>query len=146
MRTGVACGTGRVGGMPRTSVPGGVWGGVPPPPPGKATPAHTDSDATTTAAGTAGCHPRRAGAIPLGLNGASLFLRPAGLAVGLAPKERRYGRVRCPIRPRDGFSTPPLWFPRSAAAGPHRIRQVSWAAAVYPGRRPDERVAIAIDR
>ena len=35
--------------------------------------------------GSAGPHP-------------SLFLGPAGLAVGLAPKERRYGRTR-PIRP-----------------------------------------------
>src|SRR5919106_4787686 len=60
-----------------------------------------------------------------------LFLRPTGLAVGLALKERRYG---------PSWSDSPqgllsLWFPRSLVAGPRGIRQVHLGAAVYSCRR-----------
>src|SRR5262249_35018647 len=57
-----------------------------------------------------------------------LFLRPTGLADGLAPKERRYKVApKCdPIRPRDSDPRPAIcssairslfWFPRSPPQG-----------------------------
>jgi hypothetical protein len=48
-----------------------------------------------------------------GAHGAPLFLEPAGLADGLAPKEQRYGQEG-PIRPRERAGVLPDWFPRSA--------------------------------
>jgi len=57
-----------------------------------------------------------------------LFLWPAGLAVGLAPKERRYGpNVR--FAPGTAFDAAPLVPPLHHGV-PQWIRQVDWAAAV----------------
>src|SRR5919109_3168490 len=50
-----------------TSVTLGGSGGVIPPPAAKAQPAHTESEAPTTAAGIAGRRPRLTGAFPWGL-------------------------------------------------------------------------------
>ena len=47
-----------------------------------------------------------------------LFLEPAGLADGLAPKERRYGPgMRCPIRPWSGFRRRSYGSPAPTRAG-----------------------------
>src|SRR5215218_3034278 len=101
--------------MQTTSLSWGGSGGAMPPPAPDAGPAYTDDDATETATAIAvTCHRRRAGVPPVDLKArVSLFLGPTGLAVGLAPKERRYGRVR-PTRPRTTSSTSSPWFPRSA--------------------------------
>ena len=98
--------------MQTTSAALGDLGGVTPPPSASAVPTPAPSEATAITAATAVCIPRPRGGVPLGL--ISLFLWPAGLADGLAPKERRYRRV---VRLAPGTaSTPSLWFPRSAAA------------------------------
>src|SRR5262249_48686249 len=66
---------------------------------------------------------------------ASLFLWPAGLAVGLAPKSGATDRsVR--FAPGTAFDAAPL-VPPLRDGVPRRIRQVDWAAAVWPRSRLD---------
>jgi len=70
---------------------------------------------------------------PLGGKRPSSLSVPAGLAVGLAPKERRYGSLLDPTRPWDGFDAAPL-VPPLAAGVPAAIRQVSsddWRGSIY---------------
>ena len=59
---------------------------------------------------------------------------PTGLAVGLAPKERRYGLI-ARFAPGEGLR-PLLRFPRSPAGGATGDSAGLMAAAVYP-RQPD---------
>ena len=62
-----------------------------------------------------------------------LFSAPTGLAVGLAPEERRYAADRC-----DSPRT--TWFPRSRAAG--RAGTRLWLlAARHPSRRSEQNAA-----
>src|SRR5436190_1265089 len=116
----------------------------PPPLPAYAAPAPTYSEATAAATGTA-IRVRSFPRVLRGpLNGIFIFLGPAGLADGLAPKEQRYGPSG-PDSPRDDGSTPPHWFPRSPSAWPPGIRQFLLAAAEYPRprRRPIPSVRLA---
>src|SRR6185436_7424897 len=95
--------------MQTTSVTLGGSGGVIPPPAAKAQPAHTDSDAPTTAAGIAVRHPRRAGAIPWGWGlKRSLSLSPACGVSCRARAERAALRTNVSDSPQDGFDTAPL--------------------------------------
>jgi hypothetical protein len=96
----------------------GELGGRTPPPPANATPAPTDSTTTATAAGAVDRSRRRDDVVPLGLK-RSFSLSPACGVSCRARAERAALRTRAKSdSPPGRCSTPPLWFPRSHAAGP----------------------------
>ncbi len=94
--------------------PSGALGGVTPPPSASAArDPHRQSDATAIAAATAVRNPRPRGGVPLGL------IFALSLACGVscrARAERAALRTEWSDSPPGRLSTPPLWFPRSAAA------------------------------
>ena len=100
-------------------------------PPPNAMPAPTESDATATAAATAAADPRPSPSrrpVPW----ASTFSPSPACGVSCrARAERAALRTRVSDSPPGRLSTPSLWFPRSATAGPRGFGRC-WAAAVYP--------------
>ena len=87
-------------------------------PPEEALAASAADGSATAAAQLAASGDQEAG---MGVHERPLFLGPAGLAVGLALKELRYGLIRFA----PGDSEVSNWVPRSLAAVPGGIRRVS---------------------